>query len=230
MTNNYQGWVSGWIKRPVRSMLIYAVIIGVLGMLYVRIPTSFLPEEDQGFFLVSMQLPVGATTERTVDVVKKVENFLKQQQEVERFMTIVGFGFAGNGQNNAMTFVRLKPWNERTGTQHSSKNVVNRTNMALFGIKDAMLFALNPAPIPELGMTSGFDFELQDRGGLGHDKLIAARDQLIQMAERDPRVSGVRVQGLEDEPQMKIQIDQQKASAQKISLSELNTVLSTCSG
>ena len=230
MTNKYQGWVSGWIKRPVRSMLIYAVIIGVLGMLYVRIPTSFLPEEDQGFFLVSMQLPVGATTERTVDVVKKVESFLKQQPEVERFMTIVGFGLAGNGQNNAMTFVRLKPWDERTGAQHSSKNVVNRTNMALFGTKDAMLFALNPAPIPELGMTSGFDFELQDRGGLGHDKLMAARDQLIQMAAQDPRVSGVRVQGLEDEPQLKIQIDQQKASAQKISLSELNTVLSTSFG
>ncbi|XHR30624.1 MAG: efflux RND transporter permease subunit [Chthoniobacteraceae bacterium] len=230
MTNKYQGWVSGWIKRPVRSMLVYAVIIGALVFIYVRIPTAFLPEEDQGFYMINAQLPVGATTERTADVVKKVETFLKQQPEVETFVTIIGFSFNGNGQNNSLSFVRLKPWDERSGAKHSAKNLVDRTNMALSGIKDAMIFAMNPAPITELSMNSGFDLEIQDLGGLGHAKLMSARDQLIQMAAQDPRVSAVRVQGLDDEPQMKIQIDQQKASAQKITLSDLNTVLSTCFG
>jgi len=229
-TTKYQGWVAQWLKRPVRSLVLYAVILGVMTLMYFQLPSSFLPEEDQGFFMTSMQLPVGATAERTTEVLKQVEAYYRQQPEVESFMSVVGFGFSGNGQNSAACFARLKDWSQRSGKQHSVQSVVARANQAFFPIKDAMIFALVPAAITELSMQSGFDFELQDLGGLGHEKLMAARDQLLRLAAADPRVAGVRAQGMEDEPQLKIEVDQEKASALGITLGELNNALSACFG
>jgi len=229
-TNRYQGWVGWCLNRPVRSLVVYNVILVAAALLYWRLPSAFLPEEDQGFFITSIQLPVGATSQRTVEVLKQVEDFYRQQPEVESFMSIVGFSFGGNGQNAAACFARLKTWSQRTGAGHSVQEVVARANGRFFGIKDAMIFALVPAPITELSMQSGFDLELQDLGGLGHEQLVAARDQLLALAAKDPRLSGVRVQGMDDEPQLKIDIDKEKVSAQGVSLGDLNTVLSSCFG
>jgi len=229
-TTKYQGWVAQWLKRPVRCLILYAVIVAAVGLMYLRLPSSFLPDEDQGFFMTSIQLPVGATTERTTEVLKQVEDYYRQQPEVESFMAIVGFSFNGNGQNASMCFIRLKDWNKRHGAAHSVQSIVARANQRFFAIKDAMIFAIVPAPITELSMQSGFDFELQDLGGLGHAKLMAARDQLVQQAAQDKRVTGVRVQGMDDQPQLKIEVDQEKASALGVSLSDLNDTLSTCLG
>jgi len=229
-TTRYQGWVGGWLKRPVRSLLLYAGIVGVMAFMYVRLPSSFLPDEDQGFLMTIVQLPVGATAERTTEALKQVEDYYRQQPEIESFISVIGFSFSGNGQNNAMCFVHLKDWSERKGKSAQVKAVVARANQRFYGIKDAMVFAMAPAPITELSMQSGFDFELEDLAGLGHDKLMAARNQLLGMAAKDPRVVGVRVQGMEDEPQLKIDIDQEKASALGISLGDLNDAISTCFG
>ncbi len=229
-TNRYRGWVGWCLNRTVRCLAIYGVILGAAAVLYWRLPSSFLPEEDQGFFMTNVQLPVGATAQRTIEVLKQVEDFYRQQPEVEDFMSVVGFSFAGNGQNAAACFARLKTWNQRQGGGHSVQDVVARANARFFGIKDATVFALVPAPITELSMQSGFDLELQDLGGLGHEKLLAARDQLLALASKNPRLAGVRVQGMDDEPQLKIDIDKEKVSAQGVSLSDLNTVLSSCFG
>jgi len=229
-TTRYQGWVGQWLKRPVRSFAIYAVIIAAMIVMYIQLRSSFLPEEDQGFLITSIQLPVGATAERSVEVLKQVEAFYRAQPEVESFMSVVGFSFSGNGQNAAIAFVRLKDWSQRSGKSHAVQSVALRANRQFAGIKDAMIFALVPAAITELSIQSGFDLELEDLGGLGHDKLMAARDQLTQMAAKDGRVMAVRAQGLEDTPQLSIQVDQEKASALGLSLSDLNATLSTCFG
>jgi multidrug efflux pump len=229
-TTKYQGWVAKWIKRPVRSFILYAVIIGVMVVMYFRLPSSFLPEEDQGFLMTSIQLPVGATAERTIAVLEQVEGYYRRQPEVESFMSVVGFSFSGNGQNAAAAFVRLKDWSKRRGQKHSVQSVVARANQSLTAVKDAMIFALVPAAITELSMQSGVDLQLKDLGGLGHEKLMAACDQLLQMAAKDPRVSGVRAQGLEDEPQLDIEVDQEKASALGVSPGDLNNALSTSFG
>jgi multidrug efflux pump len=226
----YQAWVGGWLKRPGRSLLLYAAIIAVMAVMYLRLPSSFLPDEDQGFMMTMAQLPVGATAARTTEVLKQVEAFYRQQPEVESFISVVGFSFSGNGQNNAMCFVHLKDWSERAGRAHQVQSLVQRANQRFFGIKDAMVFALAPAPITELSIESGFDFELEDLAGLGHDKLMAARNQLLAMAAKDPGLVGVRVQGMEDEPQLKIDVDQEKAGAFGISLADLNAAISACFG
>jgi multidrug efflux pump len=229
-TTKYQGWVAQWLKRPIRSFVLYAAIVAVMAFAYFRLPSSFLPEEDQGFFMTSIQLPVGATAERSTEVLKQVEAFYRGQPEVDTFMSVAGFSFSGNGQNMAACFAMLKDWSTRSGKEHSVQSVVARANGAFFPIKDAMIFALVPAAITELSIQSGFDFQLQDLGGLGHEKLMAARDQLLQAAAADPRLSGVRNQGMDDEPQLGIEVDQVKASALGITLGELNTALSSCFG
>ena len=229
-TTKYQGWVAQWLKRPVRSFIFYAVIVIAMVVLYFRLPSSFLPVEDQGFFMTSIQLPVSASAERTTEVLKQVEAYYRKQPEVESFMSVVGFGFGGNGQNAAACFVRLKDWDQRSGKNDSAQSVVARANREFFPIKGAMIYALVPAAITELSMQSGFDFELEDLGGLGHKKLMEARDQLLRMAAADPRVTNVRAQGMDDEPQLDIVVDQQKASALGISLNDLNSALSACFG
>jgi multidrug efflux pump len=229
-TTKYQGWVAQWLKRPIRSFILYAAIVAVMAFAYFRLPSSFLPEEDQGFFMTSIQLPVGATAERSTEVLKQVEAFYRAQPEVDTFMSVAGFSFSGNGQNMAACFAMLKDWSTRSGKEHSVQSVVGRANGAFFPIKDAMIFALVPAAITELSIQSGFDFQLEDLGGLGHEKLMAARDQLLQAAAADPRVSSVRNQGMDDEPQLGIEVDQEKASALGITLGDLNTALSSCFG
>jgi multidrug efflux pump len=224
-SRKYQSIVAKMLGHAAVYLLIYGVILVAVALLYVRLPSSFLPEEDQGYILTSIQLPVGATQERTLEVLKKAEDYYLKQPEVDSLITLAGFGFSGRGQNNGLAFIRLKDWRERSGAQHSASGVVKKAFGSLMAVKDAIIFPLNPPPISELGNASGFDFQLQDKGGLGHEALMAARNQMLQMAAKNPVLAGVRPQGLEDTPELKIDIDEAKAGALGVSLADINTTL-----
>jgi len=225
-----QNLVARVLRGAVFYLLLYAAIVVAVGLLYVRLPSSFLPEEDQGYFITLAQLPVGATQERTVAVLKQIEDYYLKQPEIDSLVTVAGFSFNGRGQNSAMGFMRLKHWDERKGAAHSAQGVVGRAFMALSRIKDALVFPMIPPAIPELGTVSGFDFELQDKGGVGHAKLVEARNQLLAMTRTNAYVAGVRVQGMDDTAQMKIDIDEDKASTLGVSLGDINAILQTCLG
>ncbi|MEO5917390.1 MAG: efflux RND transporter permease subunit [Luteolibacter sp.] len=229
-TRRYQSWVGALIKRAVVGMLALAAVIAGVVVLYKAMPSSFLPEEDQGYFLTLMSLPVGATDERTGEVLKKAEEYFAKQPEIEHYFTVAGFSFAGKAQNSGLAFLRLKPWEERAGKEHKVQAVIQRAMMGLGGIKDAIVFPLNPPAIPELGTSSGFDFWLQDVGGVGHEVLNAAQGQLLGMAAQNPKLVQVRPQGLADAAQMKIELDQDKASALGVSLADINTTMQTAFG
>ena len=215
--------------RSVRFLLIYAGILVVLGLLFMRIPTSFLPDEDQGIMFVQVATPPGATAGRTLESVKKVERyFLDQEKEnVAHVFSVVGFSFAGQGQNSAMAFVNLKDWSEREGEGQAVFDIANRTLGALSSIKDAMVFAFFPPAVIELGRASGFDLQLVDRAGLGHEALVGARNQFLGMAAQNPSLAGVRPNGLSDVPQYKIDVDHEKASALGVAISDINATLQT---
>ena len=231
-SDKYQGWVGVMIRRGGRSMLIYAALLVVLGIVFLRLPTSFLPAEDQGMLFTQVLLPTGATQQRTLKVMEKIEHqFLVEQKDaVASVMTVAGFSFGGNGQNSGMAFVRLKDWDERNTTALRAPAVVGRAMGAFSQIKEAMVFAFAPPAVLELGNASGFDLMLQDQGGLGHDALMAARNQLLGMASKSPLLAGVRPNGQDDTPQYKVTVDQRKASALGLSLADVNKVLSTAWG
>jgi len=230
MTNRYQGWVGGLLKRAWAGIVVLLCVVVTVGFLYKRMPSSFLPEEDQGYFLALISLPPGATDARTAEVLRDVEAYFAKQSEIEHYFTVAGFSFAGKGQNSALAFLRLKPWEERVGKEHHVSQVIKRAMMGLGGIKDAIVFPLNPPAIPELGTSSGFNFWLQDVGGVGHEKLAAAGKQLLGMASQNPAIVGARPNGLEDAAQLKIDLDEDKASALGVSLSDINTTMQTAFG
>ena len=226
----YEGWVAKLLKRAGRFMLIYVAIGAAAVVVYLRLPTSFLPNEDQGTMLVNVQLPPGATVERTRSVMEQVEGFVLKQPEVKSMVGVLGFSFSGQGQNAALAFVTLKPWDERHGEEHSAQALAGRAFGALMGIRDAFIFPLSPPPIPELGNASGFTFRLQDRAGKGHKALIDARNQLLGMASKSPVLTQVRPDGLEDAPQLQIDIDRDKAQALGVPFNAINSALSTALG
>ena len=226
----YEGWVAKLLRRGGRMMVIYVALIAAVGVLYMRLPTSFLPNEDQGNLLVNIQLPPGATIERTQAVVEKVEGFMLQQPEVKNMVAVLGFSFSGQGQNAGLSFVTLKDWSERAGAEHTADAIAGRAMGALMGVRDAFIFALSPPAIPELGVSSGFTFRLQDRGGNGHDALVAARNQMLGMARQSKVLAGVRPDGLEDAPQLQVDVDRDKASAQGVSFAAINSAISTALG
>jgi multidrug efflux pump len=230
MTNRYQGWVAVLLKRSFAGIAALALVIAGVVMLYKKMPSSFLPEEDQGYFLALITLPTGATDERTREVLAKVDDYFSQQEEIEHHFTVAGFSFTGKAQNSGLAFLRLKPWGEREGAQHKVDAVIKRAMMSLGGIKDAVVFPLNPPAIPELGNSSGFNFWLQDVGGVGHEAMMAARDQLLGMASKNPLLVGVRPQGLNDAAQLKIDLDPDKASALGVSLADINSTMQTAFG
>ncbi len=231
-TQRYQSGVRGILGRSKRFMLIYGVIIAVMALMFMRLPTSFLPDEDQGILFSQIQLPAGATQERTLEVIKQVEQhfMVKEKDAVSSVFSVAGFSFSGNGQNNAIAFVSLKDWGQRDGKTQSVKALAGRAMGAFSQIKDAMVFAFAPPAVVELGNATGFDLQLQDRGGLGHDKLMEARNQLLGMAAKSPVLAGVRPNGQEDTPQLRINIDQQKATAQGLSIAAINDTLSSAWG
>jgi len=226
----YESVVARILKRAARYLVIYVAIIAAVAVVYMRLPTSFLPGEDQGNILVNVQLPPGATQERTLSVMKQVEGYLLKQPEVQSMVSVLGFSFSGQGQNAALAFVTLKDWSEREGEGQSAAGLAGRAFGALSGIRDAFIFPLSPPPIPELGSASGFTFRLQDRGGAGHDALVNARNQLLGMAGKSPVLTQVRPDGLEDGPQLQIDIDRDKANALGVSFDAINAALSTALG
>jgi multidrug efflux pump len=227
---NYEHLVSKGVRRAGRLMILYVVIVAVVGVLYYRLPTAFLPQEDQGTMLINMQLPPGATLERTHQVVTQVEKYIRNQPEVQNMVAVEGFSFTGQGQNAAFSFVTLKPWGERKGAEHTAQVVVERATRALWPIKDAFIYPLNPPVVPELGISAGFDFRLQDRGGKGHAALLAARNQMLGMARQSKLLTGVRPDGLEDSAQLQIDIDRDKAAAQGVNFGAINGVISAALG
>jgi len=229
-TRRYKSGVGHVVQRTGRYLLLYAGLLGVMGWLFVHLPTSFLPEEDQGYFLNIIQLPPGATRERTQEVLSQVEQFYLKQPEVERVIGVLGFSFFGRGQNAAITFVRLKDWEERPNPDSSASALVKRANMMLFRIKEAMIFAINVPPIPELAAVGGFDFRLQDRSGQGREKLLEARNIALGMASQHPALIGVRPEGQEPGPQLLIDIDRLKAQALNINIADLNETMQSALG
>jgi multidrug efflux pump len=226
----YESTVARLLKRASRYLIIYGVIAGVAALIYTRLPTSFLPAEDQGNMLVNVQLPPGATVERTRAVMEQVEAWVLKQPEVESMVGVLGFSFSGQGQNAALAFVTLKDWDLREGEGQSAQALAGRAFGALSSIRDAFIFPLSPPPIPELGTASGFTFRLQDRGGAGREALIAARNQLLGLAAQSKVLAGVRPDGLEDAPQLQLDIDRDKASALGVPFESINSVLSTSLG
>ncbi len=231
-SEKYQSTVSKMIRHTGRSLLIYVAICAVMLISFLRLPTSFLPDEDQGVMFVQVQTPVGATQNRTLAVIETVEDyFLTQEKDaVESVFAVLGFGFGGGGQNNAIAFVKLKDWSERKSKNLSVQAIAQRAMGALFQIKDAMVFAFPPPALPELGRSQGFSFFLQDSLGRGHDELVAARNQFLAAASQSPLLANVRPNGQEDTPQFRLQIDPQKAGAHGVSIADVNQTLSIAWG
>ncbi len=229
-TTGYLGIVGRMLQKTGRYLVMYAVIIAATGWLFMHLPGSFLPEEDQGYFISMAQLPPGSSQERTVEVLSQMEQFFLKQPEVDHVIGVVGFSFFGSGQNSALTFVRLKDWDERKGPDSSATALVRRANMAFFQIKQAMIFAVNPPPIPELAATGGFDFRLQDRGGAGRDKLLEARNMVLGLAGKNPALAGVRPEGQEAGPQLLLDVDRQKAETLGVSIADLNDTIQSTFG
>ncbi|SCX74544.1 efflux RND transporter permease subunit [Variovorax sp. EL159] len=223
----YEGMVARILRRAARYLVIYIAIIGAVVFTYTRLPSSFLPEEDQGNIIVNVQLPPGATQERALSVMQQVEGFIMKQPEVQSIVGVMGFSFSGQGQNAGLAFVTLKDWSERKDPAHSASALAGRAFGALSGIRDAFIYPLSPPPIPELGNASGFSFRLQDRSGAGHEALINARNQLLGMASQSKVLAQVRPDGLEDAPQLQIDIDRDKANALGVSFDAINATLST---
>ncbi|ORM65801.1 hydrophobe/amphiphile efflux-1 family RND transporter [Pantoea rodasii] len=227
-TNHYVDSVGHIVRSTGRYLVIYLVIVVGMAYLFLKLPTSFLPEEDQGLLLAQAQLPAGATQERTQKVLDQVTDYFlnKEKDSVNSVFTVNGFGFAGRGQNTGIAFVSLKPWDERGDASLKVPAIAGRAMQALGQIKDAMVFPFNLPAIIELGNATGFDFMLTDQGNLGHEKLTAARNQLFGMIAQHPdTLVGVRPNGMEDTPQYKLIIDQEKAQALGVSLSDINTTL-----
>jgi multidrug efflux pump len=228
----YQGMVGAMIRRGGRFLVLYGLLALVMVFIYARVPSSFLPDEDQGVLFTIVQTPVGATQERTQKVMETVErHYLENEKDhVVSTFSVQGFSFAGSGQNNGMVFVKLKDWDERTSEESSVDAIVGRAMGAFSQIKDAMVFALAPPPVTELGTTGGFNLYLKDNAGKGHEALVAARNQMLGEAGQSPLLAGVRPNGQEDTPQFRLDIDNAKAAALGVPIANINSTLSVAWG
>jgi hydrophobe/amphiphile efflux-1 (HAE1) family protein len=230
--DKYQALVGHMLTRKIRYLFIYLLIVGALGFLFQRMPTAYLPDEDQGMLLTQVMLPTGSTLEQTQKVAEEVQrHFLEKEKEtVESYTTIAGYGFSGRAQNNAMAFVRLKDWKLRNRPNLRVKAIAGRAMAEFSKIRNARVFSFPPPPVLELGNATGFDFELQDRGGLGHEALMAARNQLLGMAAQDPRLRAVRPNGMDDVPEYRVDVDWEKAGALGVPITSIHTTLSAAFG
>ncbi|HHA2554258.1 TPA: multidrug efflux RND transporter permease subunit SmeE, partial [Stenotrophomonas maltophilia] len=230
-SESYQRGVRGIIHRPWRFMGIVAALFVLMGVLFVRLPSSFLPNEDQGVLMALVQAPVGATQERTLESIAALENhFLQNEKDaVDSVFSVQGFSFAGMGQNAGMAFVKLKDWSERDAN-NGVMPITGRAMAALGQIKDAFIFAFPPPAIPELGTASGYTFFLKDNSGQGHEALVAARNQLLGLAAGSKKLANVRPNGQEDTPQFRIDIDAAKATSLGLSIDQINGTLAAAWG
>jgi len=227
--NKYQSVLRRVIGRPAIPLGLYAIVVVILGVLFFVLPTGFLPEEDQGYILTQFTLPAGAQQARTLAVAKQVEQhfLVDEKANVAHMFSVSGFSFVGSGQNVGLAFILLKNWSDRSGSQNRAPAIVQRAFAAFSKIRDAQVFALVPPSVPGLGQSGGFDFELEDRGNLGHQGLVAAQNQLLAMAAQDPKLMGVRPNGLPDTQQLHVDIDQNKAAALGLSLGDVNDTLTS---
>ena len=230
--NRYEGIVSRSFRKPIRYLVVYGAIVACMGFLFVRLPTAFLPDEDQGILICLVNLPAGATIDRTEKVMRQIDKHFEENESktVDSVITVAGFSFAGRAQNMGLAFVRLKDWKHRQSADLKSPAIAARAMGAFSQIKDGMVIPFSPPAVMELGQANGFDFMLQDRGGLGHTALMAARNQLLGMAMQNKKLIAVRPNGQEDSPQYKLDIDDVRAGALGVSLTDINSVLATAWG
>ncbi len=225
-SDSYTGFVARMVKATGRWMVIYGVIIAAVAWMASHLPTSFLPAEDQGYLLANVQLPPGASTSRTLGVMEQAEEYFKKQPGVQAVVSVLGYSFSGNGQNGGLLFVPLKDWKERTTPEVSSEGIAQKALSLMATIRDAIVFTVNPPAIRELGNATGFSLRLQDRANLGHDALLAARNQLLGLMSKSAVIKSARPEGMEDSPQLRLDIDRDKANALGLSLAEINATLS----
>jgi multidrug efflux pump len=232
LVKRYESTLGKLIKRSLPAMIVYGVLVALLAFLFIRLPSGFLPDEDQGEMLIQFSLPVGAVQSRTADVVKQIEHhlFVDEKDNIEGGFVVSGFSFGGSGQNLGLGFVQLKDWKYRKGAKNHAPAIAQRATMAFSKIRDAQVFAFIPPAVQELGNANGFDFELEDQAGLGHPALVAARNQLLGMAAQDHKLLGVRPNGQDDTPQLHVNVDVAKAGALGLALGDINDTLSTAWG
>ncbi len=230
--HSYERGVRGILGRPGRFLMIYLAITGIMGLLFLRLPTAFLPDEDQGTLFSLVTLPPNSTIDATEGVLTKVRNYFREEEKenVSSVFTVAGFSFAGRGQNSGLAFVRMKDWDERPGKENRVQAIAQRAMAKFMTFREAMAFAFAPPAVPELGTATGFDFQLIDAEGIGHDKLMEARNQLLGMAGQNPKLVGVRPNGLNDEPQFRIEIDREKARTLGVSIQDINDTISAAWG
>ena len=228
----YESSVASILQRKAPYLLLYLVIVGLMAFLFTRLPTSFLPDEDQGVLYAQVQAPVGSSAERTQQTVDAMRNYLLEQESdtVNSVFTVTGFNFAGRGQNAGLAFIGLKPWEERTDPELSVFALAERAQQRFAGFRDAMVFAFAPPAVMELGTATGFNLFLQDNAGVGHDTLMQARNQLLGMSAQSPLLANVRPNGQDDQPQFQLLVDDEKASALGLSLADINQTLSIAWG
>jgi hydrophobe/amphiphile efflux-1 (HAE1) family protein len=230
--DRYSKGVGGLINRSGRTLLVYVGILAALAFLFLRLPTGFLPDEDQGILFAQAQLPPGSTMAQSTEVLKKIEHhfLVDEKDSVEGMFGVTGFSFSGAGQNQVFSFVKLRTWDERKAASQKVKAIQGRAMVAFSKFKGAFVFAFAPPAVLELGSANGFDFRLTDNAGLGHEALIAARNQLLGLAAQNPTLASVRPNGLDDTPQFQINVDQEKASALGLSLTDINRTLTAAWG
>ena len=230
--DGYERGVKAVLKRKAPYLLLYLVIVAIMAWMFTKIPTTFLPEEDQGVLFSQVQTPAGSSAERTYEVVRQMREYLLEEEGdvVGSVFTVNGFNFAGRGQSSAMAFINLKPWSERSEPGQGVFELAQRAQQRFFGFRDAMVFAFAPPAVMELGNATGFNVFIQDRAGVGHQVLTAARDQFLQLAGQNPKLAGVRANGLRDEAQYQLLIDDEKARAQGVALAEIDQTLSIAWG
>ena len=223
----YDAGVEHGLRRPVRALVVYGALVAIVAFVYVRLPTSFFPDEDTGILYGQVQAPPGASKERTWQSLDAMQDYFlnKESDTVDEVLTVVGFNFAGTGQNSGLAFIKLKDWSERKKASQSVNALAARASRYFGTIRDAMVLAFAPPPVLELGNATGFDMQLQNRGGLTHEEFLAARNQLLAAAAKNPAVVAVRPNGVEDAPQIKLDIDREKASALGVSIADVNQTI-----
>ncbi|WP_043003840.1 efflux RND transporter permease subunit [Comamonas testosteroni] len=229
-TRRYSAALSGVVKRSVQAFIVYLLVIAGVVFMFLRLPTAFLPTEDQGYVISLAQLPPGASLERTSKTMAELEKFALSQPETDHIVSILGFSFMGQGQNVGLAFTTLKDWSERTGAGSDAKSFAGRTMGAMSALRDGFIFTLVPPSISELGNSDGFTFRLQDRGAKGHAALLQARNQLVAKANQSPVLTGVRFDGVDDAPQWQVDINRDAVYAQRVSMGDLATTLATALG
>ncbi|KAA0012975.1 multidrug efflux RND transporter permease subunit [Billgrantia pellis] len=229
LTDRFTWLSSQLVRRTARCMLLYAALVGVMGFLYVQLPESFVPVEDQGYYYVDIQLPPGAAYPRTEATIEEVEDFIVSQEATGSSLFVLGYSFSGTGSNAALGFPMLKDWSER-GEGATAADMVTAVNERFSGHQDGVITAVEPPPIEGLGTAGGFSFRLQDRGGLGRDALVQARDELLEKANASPIIAYAMTEGLEDAPQLRVHVDREQAQALGVSFETISSIISTAYG